>query len=79
MPERKAGEGREKRKKQGQMVVEGELTWGIEHTIQYTDGVLEDWTPKTYLILLANVTLINSIKNKKKKRCLILFVPYFSF
>ena len=36
--------------------MEGDLTWGGEHTIQYTDGVLYDCTPETYIILLTNVT-----------------------
>ena len=44
------------------MVIEGDLTWGGEHTIQYTDDVLQNCTPETYIILLTNVTLINSIK-----------------
>ena len=46
----------------GQMVMEGDLTWGGEHTIQCTDDVLWDCTPETYIILLINVIPINSIK-----------------
>ena len=49
------------------MVIEGDLTWGGEHTIQYTDDVLENCTPETYIILLTNVTSINAMKIKKKK------------
>ena len=45
------------------MVLEGDLAWS-EHTRQYTDAVLQNRTPETSLILLTNVTLINSIKNK---------------
>ena len=48
------------------MVMEGDLTWGGEHTIQCTDDVL--WNciiskitqePKTCIILLTSVTPIN--------------------
>ena len=44
--------------------MEGDLTWGCEHTIQYTDGVLQNCTPKTYqyMILFTHVTPIISIK-----------------
>ena len=38
------------------MVMEGDLTWGGEHTIQYTDIVLQNCVPETYILLLANVT-----------------------
>ena len=41
------------------MVTGGELTWGGEHTLQYTDGISQNWTFATYLILLTNVTGIN--------------------
>ena len=47
------------------MVTKGDLISDGEHTIQYTDDVLQDCTPETYVILLTNVTLINSIKLKK--------------
>ena len=49
------------------MVMEGDLTWGGEHTVQYTDDVLQTYIPET-LILLTNVTTISSIKKKVKKR-----------
>ena len=39
--------------------MEEDLTQGGEHTIQYTDDVLQDCTPETYIILLTNVTPIN--------------------
>ena len=42
------------------MVVEGDLTLDGEHKIQYTDDVLQNCTPETYIILLTNVTPINS-------------------
>ena len=48
------------------MVMEGDLTWGGEHTIQYATDVLQNYTPETYIILLTNVTPINSIKIKIK-------------
>ena len=44
------------------MVMEGDLTLGGEHVIQYTDDVLQNCTPETYKILLSKVTPINSIK-----------------
>ena len=42
--------------------MEGDLTLGGEHTTQYTDDVLWKCTPETCIILLTNVTPINSIK-----------------
>ena len=44
------------------MVMEGDLTWGGEHTAQCADDVLQNCTPETCIILLTNVTTINSIK-----------------
>ena len=44
------------------MVMEGDLTWGGEHTIQCTDDVLENCTPETYIISLNSITPVNSIK-----------------
>ena len=41
---------------------EGNLTWGGKYTIQYTDNALSNCTPETYIILLTNVTPVNSIK-----------------
>ena len=48
------------------MVTEGDLTWGSEHTIQCTDGLLWNYAPETCVILLTCVTSKNSIKSKKK-------------
>ena len=45
--------------------MEGDLTWGGEHTIHYTDDVLQNYASETYIILLTNVTPINSIKKEK--------------
>ena len=50
------------------MVMEKDMTWS-EHTIQYTDDVLWNYTPSTYIILLTNVTSINSIKIKISEWC----------
>ena len=50
------------------MVMEGDLTWGGEHTVQYTDDMVQNLTQETYLILLTDVTPVNSIKYKKIKR-----------
>ena len=36
----------------GKMMMEGDLTWGWEHIIQYTEDVLWSCTPETYIILL---------------------------
>ena len=38
------------------MGTKGDLTWGGKHTIQYIDDVLQNYTLKTYIILLTNVT-----------------------
>ena len=49
------------------MVKEGDLTRGDEHRVQYTHAGLLNCTQATYIILLTNVTPINSVyKNKKK-------------
>ena len=48
------------------MEMDGDLTWGGEHTMQYTDDILQNCTPETYIILLTNVTPINSIKIQKR-------------
>ena len=52
------------------MVINEDLTWGGEHITQYTDDVLWNCTPETNIILLTNVTPINSISKNfliKKK------------
>ena len=46
--------------------MEGDMTWGGEHTIQYTDDVVQNCTPETYKTLLANVTPVHSLKKTKK-------------
>lgn len=47
------------------MVIEGNVTWGGEHTVQHADYVLQNYIPEIYTILLTNVNLINSIKTQK--------------
>ena len=42
----------------------GNLTWAGEHTTYYVDDILSNCTPETYIILLTNVTPMNSIKIK---------------
>ena len=42
--------------------MEGDLTLGSKHTIQYTDDVLENYITQTYIFLSSNVTPINSMK-----------------
>ena len=49
------------------MVMEGDLTWGGEHTIQCTEDMLQNCTPECYVILLTGVTPINSIKKTNSK------------
>ena len=46
------------------MVTERDLTLDGEHTIQYTDDVLQNCTLENNMILLTNVIPINSIKIK---------------
>ena len=40
--------------------MEGDLTWSGEHTIQYTDDVLQNCTPETQIVLFTNVAPIYS-------------------
>lgn len=44
------------------MMTEGDLTLGVDHTRQYTDDILLNFTLKTNIILLDNVNPINLIK-----------------
>ena len=46
--------------------MDGDLILAGEHTIQYTDGVLENCTLKTHIMLVTNIIPINSVKIKKK-------------
>ena len=48
--------------------MEGNLTWCGEHTKQYTDYVLQNSIPETYIILLTNVSPINSMKTLKMEK-----------
>ena len=43
-------------------MVEGDLTLGGEHTMQYRDDALHSCTFETFTIILIDVTPINSIK-----------------
>ena len=45
------------------MVMEGDLTLDDEHTVQYTEDVLQNSTPETYIVSLPNITPIHLIKN----------------
>ena len=45
--------------------MEGDLTWGGKHTGQYTEGVLQNCTPETCIILLTNVIPIDSINKNQ--------------
>ena len=47
--------------------MEGDVSWGGEHTIHGTDDVLWNCAPETCIVLLTNVTPVNSIKKKKKR------------
>lgn len=42
------------------MVMKGDQTLGGKHTIEYTDIVLYCCTPEIYVMLLTNVTPINT-------------------
>ena len=46
------------------MVMEGDLTWGGEHTVQCIGDALQNCTSATYITVLTNVTPINSIKKE---------------
>ena len=48
-------------------MVEGDLTWGGEHTIQYTDDVLQNCTPETYMLLLTDATQKISVHKSSEK------------
>ena len=47
------------------MAMEGDLTLGYEHEIKYTDDVLWNCILETSIILLTDITPINSMKIKK--------------
>ena len=49
------------------MAMEGDLTWGGEHTVLCIDDELCNCAPETCVILLTSVTPIYSIKRKKKQ------------
>ena len=53
------------------MVMARKLTWGGEHTVQYTDNVLQTCTPETYAILLTND------RNKFNKNNFVLYLKLF--
>ena len=48
------------------MMIEGDLSFGDEHTVQYTDDVSQNFTLEACIILLTNITPINVIKFKEK-------------
>ena len=52
-------------------VMDGDVTWGGEHTVQCTDDVLWNCAPETCIILLVSVVPISSMKKKvnKNKTC----------
>ena len=50
------------------MVMEGDLTWDGENTVQHTPDVLQNCIPETYIILLTNVTPIDSINKKELQK-----------
>ena len=49
------------------MLTEGDLTLDDKHIIQYIDDALQNHTRETYVILLTNITPINSKKFWCKK------------
>ena len=44
------------------MVMDGDMTWGGEHTTQCTEGGLQNCAPETCIGLLTSVTPTISIK-----------------
>ena len=48
------------------MATEGDLTLDGEHTMQYTDDVLQNCSSETCIILLTNIPPINWINKKTK-------------
>ena len=48
--------------------MQGDLAWGGEHKIQYTDDVLQNCISETDIILLTNITPIHSIRINLKTR-----------
>ena len=49
-------------------LTEGDLALGGEHTIQYTDDVLQNCTLETCIILPVSATPLNLIKLKPKEK-----------
>lgn len=47
------------------MAMEGDLTYGGKHTMQYTEDVLQNCILETCIILFTKVTPTNSTKKKK--------------
>ena len=62
--------------------MDGDLTWGGEHTVQCTDDVLWNCAPETCLILSLPINSIENIINKKRLnsltyiRCLAVHLQY---
>ena len=52
---------------EGQLVVDGGLTWGGEHTMQCTDDKSHNCAPETCIILLTGVNKFNKKDTSKKK------------
>ena len=48
------------------MATEGDLTLDGEHTMQYTDDVLQNCSSETCIILLTNIPPIKQINKKTK-------------
>ena len=47
--------------------MEGDLTWGGEHSVKYTDDVFRTVHPK-HLILVSNVSPMHSIKTQRRHK-----------
>ena len=62
------GVGQEEEGEGGQMVMEGDLTWGGEHTLQCTHDILYNCAPETYIMLFTNVTPIIQLKVFSKEK-----------
>ena len=52
----------------GAQITEGDLIFGGEHTVRYTDEILQTYSPGTYIILLNDITPIKIKRTKTRKK-----------
>lgn len=61
LPEGRDGEEDKEERGVKYMVTEGDLASGSEQATEYTDAVLQSYTPEIYRMLLTNIIPINLI------------------